>query len=144
MKTNEQIIITYHFCGLIQLIYQRDPTRVVTVVCRFVYIPPQFSSENRLVRLCATYGEIFSKSCVRTRVASSDWWASRKVVSVRRTPFRELIAFTSPLGPSRCRRSRSPGGGGPNKRNPDMRLWARCVVWCDGNSRRVRTRSGWI
>lgn len=35
--------------------------------------PPQFSRAYRLLKLCATYGDTASRSCVLTRVASRDW-----------------------------------------------------------------------
>ena len=54
--------------------------------------PPQHSTENSSGVIRPTYGAIRIRSLVRTRVASSDWCASRNVVSVTSTG-------------TRCRRS---------------------------------------
>ena len=51
------------------------------------------------------------RSSVRTRVASSDWWASRNVVSVTATAGRARSQLAKPAGPSSARRWRLPGGG---------------------------------
>ena len=48
----------------------------------------------------ATYGATCTRSRVRTRVASSDWWASRNVVSVTPTVSRWRSAAAQPSGPS--------------------------------------------
>lgn len=47
---------------------------------------PRTSSEPALARMWAVAGAALSMSWVRMRVASSDWWASRMVVSVISTP----------------------------------------------------------
>ena len=49
---------------------------------------------------------------MRTRVASSDWCASRQVVSVRCTRRFSLSQRTSPSGPRWSRICLVPGGGG--------------------------------
>ena len=59
-----------------------------------------------------TYGATRSRSLVRTRVASSDWCASRKVVSVTSTPVRERRSAAKPSGPSSSSRCREPCGEG--------------------------------
>ncbi len=48
---------------------------------------------------------------MRTRVASSDWCASRKVVSVTASAVCSRSAFAQPAGPSSSRRCREPAGG---------------------------------
>lgn len=53
------------------------------------------------------------RSWVRTRVASSDWWASLKVVSISSSPSWLRTARAKPSGPSRSRMSLKPVGGGP-------------------------------
>ena len=72
--------------------------------------PPHISSENRSAWRRAYRSATRSMSDVRIRVASSDWWASRIVVSV--TSSRLLLAH--PLanfsGPSSLNMSRVPGG----------------------------------
>lgn len=75
------------------------------------HLPPQFSSAYKLLNLCATNGEIFSRSWVRTRVANSDWWASRNVVSISKSSLRPRTALANASGPSFTRMSRSPFGG---------------------------------
>ena len=53
-----------------------------------------------------------SKSCVLTRVARRDWWASLKVVSVKRVLcFLLRTAFAKASGPSASRTDRRPSGG---------------------------------
>ena len=49
--------------------------------------PPHISREKRFGVRRATTSATASMSYVRMRVASSDWWASRKVVSVIRSLF---------------------------------------------------------
>lgn len=73
--------------------------------------PPQFSRAYKLLNLCATYGDIFSRSWVRIRVAKSDWWASRNVVSITIRLLFFLTAFANPSGPSEIKMSLSPLGG---------------------------------
>ena len=46
------------------------------------------------------------------RVASSDWWASRKVVSVTATSFASRSERAKAAGASATSRSRDPGGSG--------------------------------
>lgn len=53
------------------------------------------------------------RSWVRTRVASSDWWASLKVVSINSSPGWPRTARAKPSGPSRSRMSLKPAGGEP-------------------------------
>ena len=50
-------------------------------------------------------------SLVRTRVASSDWWASRKVVSVTPMVGDSRSHRAKPSGPSSASRCRDPAGG---------------------------------
>lgn len=73
--------------------------------------PPQFSNEYKLLNLCATNGEIFRRSWVRTRVASNDWCASRNVVSINNNSFRSRTALAKAFGPSFTKISRNPLGG---------------------------------
>jgi hypothetical protein len=51
------------------------------------------------------------RSCVRMRVASRDWWASRKVVSVSSRRFWSRSQREKPSGPSSPSSSRVPGSG---------------------------------
>lgn len=81
-----------------------------------VYMPPQFSRLKRLLKLWLTKGAIFLRSCVLTRVASRDWWASLKVVSISRRPWCCLIARAKPSGPSLNKTSRKPVGGSPGQK----------------------------
>ena len=54
----------------------------------------------------------FNKSCVLTRVAKSDWWASLNVVSVNNVVFSALTALAKASGPSLTNISRKfPFGG---------------------------------
>ena len=48
---------------------------------------PHLQAEQVAASRCATASAICSRSYVRTRVASSDWWASRIVVSVNSSRF---------------------------------------------------------
>ena len=52
-------------------------------------------------------------SCVRMRVAKSDWCASRSVVSVSCSASRERSQRARPSGPSSVRRCLEPAGGSP-------------------------------
>ena len=52
-------------------------------------------------------------SWVRMRVANSDWWASRRVVSVSAIAVCERSAAANAVGPSSSRRCREPAGGAP-------------------------------
>ncbi|CAM5443114.1 hypothetical protein SGRIM128S_09674 [Streptomyces griseomycini] len=61
----------------------------------------------------ATTGATASRSLVRTRVASSDWWASRKVVSVTPRVGEARSQRAKPSGPSSASRCREPAGGSP-------------------------------
>jgi len=61
--------------------------------------PPQFSSANSGLNRRATNGAIFFMSYVRTRVASSDWCASRNVVSISSNLLWALTAAANPSGP---------------------------------------------
>ena len=54
---------------------------------------------------------IYTNTHVLTLVASRDWWASRKVVSVTRRWGQALTALAKPAAPSRLKTSRSPSGG---------------------------------
>lgn len=76
--------------------------------------PPQFSRLKRLLKLWLTNGEIFFRSWVRTLVASSDWWASLKVVSISSRPWWARTALANPSGPSCSNTSRKPTGGSPS------------------------------
>ncbi len=49
--------------------------------------PPHISKENISGVRVEYAPAIFSMSCVRMRVAMSDWWASRRVVSVIKEAF---------------------------------------------------------
>ena len=60
----------------------------------------------------ATWPATLVMSRVRTRVASSDWWASRKVVSVTATLFCSRSARAKPSGPSESSCCRVPSGAG--------------------------------
>lgn len=77
-------------------------------------LPPQFSRLKRLLKLWLTNGEMLFRSWVRTLVASSDWWASLKVVSISSSPWWARTALANPSGPSRSSTSRKPTGGSPN------------------------------
>src|SRR5690606_39435493 len=55
-----------------------------------------------------------SSDLVRTRVASSDWCASRKVVSVTPTVPDERIHCANPSGPSSVSFCFDPAGGSPS------------------------------
>ena len=57
-------------------------------------------------------GPTAARSYVRTRVASSDWWASRNVVSVTARAVCSRRASAKPSGPSSSSRCRLPGGAG--------------------------------
>ena len=63
----------------------------------------------------ATYGATATRSLVRTRVASSDWWASRKVVSVTASGVCSRSAAANPTGPSSSSRWRDPAGAGADR-----------------------------
>ena len=75
--------------------------------------PPQFSSESSGAIVCAVAGAASSSSRVRMRVASSDWCASRHVVSVRSSPSCARTALAKPSGPSRSSTCFQPAGGAP-------------------------------
>ena len=62
--------------------------------------PPQFSSDISGAIVCAVAGAASSSSRVRMRVASSDWCASRHVVSVSSSPSCARTAFAKPSGPT--------------------------------------------
>ncbi len=55
---------------------------------------------------------IAAMSYVRTRVAISDWWASRNVVSVSSSRRWCIVQSAKPSAPSRSRICRVPGAGG--------------------------------
>ena len=78
--------------------------------------PPHISSENKPVlaspTLRASASEQASMSKLRTRVAMSDWWASRKVVSVMSRRFCFSVHSANFFGPSSSSRSRVPLGSG--------------------------------
>ena len=74
--------------------------------------PPHSSREKSPAPSRAVAGAMRSRSWLRTRVASSDWCASRMVVSVKRSPFCSRTQAASPSGPRASRMSRVPGGGG--------------------------------
>lgn len=61
----------------------------------------------------ATTGATASRSFVRTRVASNDWCASRKVVSVTCSDGDERSHAAKPSGPSSFSRCFEPFGGAP-------------------------------
>ena len=61
--------------------------------------PPQASTESSPGRVCATAGAAASRSRVRTRVASRDWWASRNVVSVTASAVCSRRVRAKPSGP---------------------------------------------
>ena len=73
--------------------------------------PPQTSREAAEERACAVKGAALTRSWVRTRVASSDWCASRMVVSVTRRPLWARTAAAHPSGPRAERTSFHPAGG---------------------------------
>ena len=62
-------------------------------------LPPQFSKENRLLKLWDTNGDILARSWVRTLVAKSDWCASLNVVSINSRPLLSRTALANPSGP---------------------------------------------
>ena len=62
--------------------------------------------------ILATYGAAATRSRPRTRVASKDWWASRKVESVTRIRCCSRIHFAKPSGPSSARSCLVPAGAG--------------------------------
>ncbi len=74
--------------------------------------PPHSSRLKSPAPRRAVAGAMRSRSWLRTRVASSDWCASRMVVSVKRSPFRSRAQAASPSGPRASSTSRLPGGGG--------------------------------
>lgn len=84
------------------------------------HVPPQFSRLKRLLKLWLTNGAIFLRSCVLTRVANRDWWASLKVVSISRRPWCCRIARAKPSGPSFNRTSRKPMGGSPGRKKKNI------------------------
>src|SRR3984885_5925936 len=73
--------------------------------------PPQHSTDNSCGMVRARYGATMFSPLVRTRVASSDWWASRKVVSVTRTPEESRNQRAKPSGPNSINSCLEPGGG---------------------------------
>ena len=81
--------------------------------------PPHASSDHSSGVVRATWPATASRSRVRTRVASSDWWASRKVVSVTATrswarrPAGELLGTDARAAAAGCRRGRAPRGRRP-------------------------------
>ena len=56
----------------------------------------------------------FTSSLVRMRVARSDWWASRHVVSVRRVPLFARTAFAKASGPCSSKICLKPFAGAPS------------------------------
>ncbi len=80
--------------------------------------PPQHSTDSSSGSVRPTYGATRSRSLVRTRVASRDWCASRKVVSVTSTPVRERRSAAKPSGPSSSSRCREPCGEGLPRSTP--------------------------
>ena len=80
--------------------------------------PPQHSTESICGSACAWCGATRSRSNVRRRVANSDWWASRKVVSVTCRAVSSRSQRAKPAGPSSCRRWRGPSGGAPRGGGP--------------------------
>ena len=62
-----------------------------------------------------------SRPVVRSRVANSDWWASRNVVSVTPTALDSRSHRANPSGPSSVSRCFDPGGGG-NDRSTSRQL----------------------
>ena len=56
-------------------------------------------------------GATLANPLVRTRVASSDWWASRKVVSVTPTAGDSRSQRAKPSGPNSTSRCLDPAGG---------------------------------
>jgi len=73
-------------------------------------LPPQFSRANSGFRVCDMNGEMRFKSYVLTRVASSDWCASRNVVSISSSCLCCRTALASPSGPFSSSTSRQPRG----------------------------------
>ncbi len=63
--------------------------------------PPHISCEKKPAARCAVACATRSMSRVRTRVASSDWCASRNVVSVNRTARCCSTHLDSPAAPCR-------------------------------------------
>ena len=63
----------------------------------------------------ATWPATASRSRVRTRVASSDWWASRNVVSVTATSCCSRSRRANASGPSSSSRWRVPSGAGTSR-----------------------------
>ena len=75
---------------------------------------PALQRQQLRASVRATQGATASRSLVRTRVASSDWWASRNVVSVTADGrlLRPQPARRSPPGPSSASRCREPAAAG--------------------------------
>ena len=72
--------------------------------------PPHISSENNWGTRCETVSATRIMSKLRMRVAMSDWWASRKVVSVISKRFSSRIHCANFSGPRSNNTSRLPLG----------------------------------
>ena len=66
---------------------------------RHQMLRPHISKEKLSLNTSAVLEAIFIISLVRTRVAKSDWCASRKVVSVTNTSFCSRTQSATALGP---------------------------------------------
>ena len=96
--------------------------------------PPQHSTLSSCGVVRATCGATATRSRVRTRVASSDWCASRNVVSVTATSCCSRSARGEALGPSASRRCRQPSGGAAR---PSRSSGGQLVARVDAHRRRA-------
>ena len=104
----------------------------------------------------ATCGPTRTRSRVRTRVASSDWCASRNVVSVTARADCSRSARANPAGPSARSRSRLPAGGAavrsiagsllPGETETGFSPYGRLTVTSPSqfSSFVARSRDGWL
>ena len=81
--------------------------------------PPHASTEYRSGVSRATCSAADTNAVPRTRVASSDWWASRNVVSVSASALWVRTRSANFSGPRFSRRSREPRGSSALR-------WERC------------------
>ena len=87
--------------------------------------PPHISKLKSCGVRRATASATRSMSWVRTRVARRDWWASRKVVSVKRARFCLRVHSANFSGPSLSNCCRVPAGGSMRRSTPGSGAEAR-------------------
>ncbi len=83
--------------------------------------PPQHSSDSSCGKPRAQAAAEPTMSKLRMRVASSDWWASRMVVSVTSTRRCSRIHAAKPCGPSLSNSCLAPSAGAAAKRGASGR-----------------------